>query len=550
MKLTPAFAATLCMLAGTGAALAQESEATKVVPRFERLAPIPADPFYRASSNLATWTYDWSYGGSAYSATIVGSQPGAGVGTTTVPVFIIPVKIEIGTKAFTPTKLQANGVSALANTKASPLFKNLTYTEAGTDVGKTQYIDAIQRAGFWSQTSTDTTWHTLFGKPTVLPLQTIVVPASEGGVHTAFGVSAAIVNINWMDPELQAILAAFPEITPDSVPIFMVYDTYLSDNNGLSGCCIGGYHSAIGAQAYSEFSYIGATGAFWPDVSALSHELGELVMDPFVNNNSPCGILEIGDPLRGRCQLRYLSVHARHHDLSPAGPGPDHLLRCAADHVAGKPRDIPGNPAQRLPERQLRLSAGSAAPHDARRLCGAIAGGSGRRKVDDLDLVGTERLAQEAASHPRKARHIVGREPAHPAARPRTLRLRGDLAQQGSCRRRRRIHDCDLRWQYAADRVDQQRKMRAAQHQRVRRVGSAEQRLEIAPRHGDRDPPSVQPSSASATNSEQAAAVTRAWGLSRRSPPGTRRRRSWPRWQSRRCGPNALPRPQPRRPDR
>jgi hypothetical protein len=62
---------------------------------------------------------------------------------------------------------------------------------------------------------------------------------------------------------------------------------------------IGGYHSYDGVNAYSVFSYISVSGDFAEDVAALSHELGELVMDPFTDNNSPCGILEVGDPLEG-----------------------------------------------------------------------------------------------------------------------------------------------------------------------------------------------------------------------------------------------------------
>ena len=44
-------------------------------------------------------------------------------------------------------------------------------------------------------------------------------------------------------------------------------------------------------------------GAFSQDVSALSHEIGEWADDPLVvnisGNNTPCGILENGDPLEG-----------------------------------------------------------------------------------------------------------------------------------------------------------------------------------------------------------------------------------------------------------
>jgi hypothetical protein len=44
-------------------------------------------------------------------------------------------------------------------------------------------------------------------------------------------------------------------------------------------------------------------GAFSQDVSALSHEIGEWADDPltvnFNGNNTPCGILEVGDPEEG-----------------------------------------------------------------------------------------------------------------------------------------------------------------------------------------------------------------------------------------------------------
>jgi hypothetical protein len=80
----------------------------------------------------------------------------------------------------------------------------------------------------------------------------------------------------------------------------------LSENSGTSGCCIGGYHSCTGTQAYAEFSYIGTAGAFAEDVAALSHEVGEWMDDPETNNtNVPalCGedgnrsqILEVSDP--------------------------------------------------------------------------------------------------------------------------------------------------------------------------------------------------------------------------------------------------------------
>ncbi len=75
----------------------------------------------------------------------------------------------------------------------------------------------------------------------------------------------------------------------------MATDTYWTQG----GCCIGGYHSANGQQSYSVFTYIDHPGDFAQDVSALSHEIGEWMDDPLTNggNGTPCGILEVGDPL-------------------------------------------------------------------------------------------------------------------------------------------------------------------------------------------------------------------------------------------------------------
>ena len=98
-------------------------------------------------------------------------------------------------------------------------------------------------------------------------------------------------------------ILAHPEITPDSLPIFITDDTYLTAGSPiLNNCCIGGYHSANGPQAYSHFTFIRVPGDFSQDVAALSHEVGEWMDDPGVKgafNPVACGILEVGDPEEG-----------------------------------------------------------------------------------------------------------------------------------------------------------------------------------------------------------------------------------------------------------
>jgi hypothetical protein len=93
------------------------------------------------------------------------------------------------------------------------------------------------------------------------------------------------------------------KLNPGVLPLFITYDTYLTEVP-LEGCCIGGYHSANGSQpggqTYSYTTYVDDPGSFAQDVSAMSHELGEWMDDPFVDNNVNCldnSIMEVGDPL-------------------------------------------------------------------------------------------------------------------------------------------------------------------------------------------------------------------------------------------------------------
>ena len=121
------------------------------------------------------------------------------------------------------------------------------------------------------------------------------MPSTYGLVTTAFGTKVIEASINWFDPKIAAMITKLG-IPSNALPLFVTTQTYLLQNK-RSGCCIGGYHSYTGSQAYSHFTYIQTAGAFAQDVSALSHELAEWMDDPTTNNNSACGIYEVGDPL-------------------------------------------------------------------------------------------------------------------------------------------------------------------------------------------------------------------------------------------------------------
>jgi len=241
---------------------------------------------------LPTWQFTYTYSGKNYSDQFVGTNPTGGA-STTVPVYIIPVKLVKGKKVNAdPLAVLSNGRTVVQNTIDSPIFDSTTtYKLGSTTVGTTQYEDAFQRASLWSTVSGKTGYHVLLGTPTVEPEQTLKV-GSNGKVATDFGVQVINADINWFDGKIQPMLTKF-SIPANALPIFITTQAYLTSG----GCCIGGYHSYTGTQAYSMFTYIQKAGTFSQDVSALSHEVGEWLDDPETNNNSPCGIYEVGDPL-------------------------------------------------------------------------------------------------------------------------------------------------------------------------------------------------------------------------------------------------------------
>ena len=241
------------------------------------------------------------------------------------------------------------------NTLVSPIFDSTTtYTQGGVDVGTTQYIDAFQRANFWGTVKTDTNSHLLLSA-TVLAEQTLSPSRSYGKTGSPFGFTAGEVDINWFDAQLPGIISKLG-IQPNTFPIFLTYDVYLTENGG---CCIGGYHSSEGSvsnpQSYAEATYVDHPGAFSQDVSALSHEVGEWADDPLTvnynGNNTPCGILEVGDPLENNRELWRVSLHAARVHLQSAGPGDSALLWSAAEYIGEQLVHVPGRIAYCVSER-------------------------------------------------------------------------------------------------------------------------------------------------------------------------------------------------------
>jgi hypothetical protein len=257
----------------------------------------PTVPFY---------SEHFSFGGTTYPYTSVGTDPRTSTATTTVPVTFIPVKIVEASGAF------AYPTGAISKTTGSALFHNSSTT------GGTQYGDATLRASYNSYVKAlASKWHVLLGSPATTALQTIKVPSADGTVYPDFAGTGSFLalNVNWYANTLAALAA---KVSPKSLVIFLTYDTTGCSNVANRNTCgIGGFHTAFttstGTHTFAWASWLDTAvfGTSAADTAAMSHEVAEWLNDPFVNDRVPrwsvpsepqygCNSsFEVGDPLVG-----------------------------------------------------------------------------------------------------------------------------------------------------------------------------------------------------------------------------------------------------------
>ncbi|MBV9571208.1 MAG: hypothetical protein JO056_08210 [Alphaproteobacteria bacterium] len=258
--------------------------------------------------------------------TMIGPDPTRNNATTTIPFQIVPVIMTytlFGNQKFDPTVDQySDGETVMQNFQTSPLLtSDIDFKSGGVDLGNTQYIDAYQRGNFYKKRvkKGNTNYHVVLGSPTVLAPLNISVGAGQGVVETnPFGAQlVGTYGFGAMDSKITGYISTHSEITPDKFVFFVTHNVFLTSG----GCCIGGYHSAThaqpGGQTYGYTTFITESGSFSQDVSAASHEIGEWMDDPFIDNRVGCtdnSILENGDPLVGKAN--YGSIHYLAHGFN------------------------------------------------------------------------------------------------------------------------------------------------------------------------------------------------------------------------------------------
>jgi hypothetical protein len=233
-----------------------------------------------ASGGLQFYTAKYTSFGKANPFNIVGTDPALGAGTTTIPTVIVPIKL-----TFANTRV-LDGTNQVLATENSPLFLAADYTTGGTDIGVTQYGDAIQRAEFWNLPGfSPAGYHVLLGAPTIAPTVSISVPAGKG--NTFGGGFLGVIDPGFFDAQLNALV---PSFAPNTLPIFLTDNVFEGAGGLIQNCCILGYHASEGppiatAHTWIYDSYV-RTGTFNGnvilDVQVLTHEVSEWMNDPFV----------------------------------------------------------------------------------------------------------------------------------------------------------------------------------------------------------------------------------------------------------------------------
>jgi hypothetical protein len=254
--------------------------------------------------------------GKTYNYQIVGADPRTSKVTTKVS--YVPIVLVItfadGT-VLDPTQPGCNDTVSVADRFfKGPNFVKTPLTSNGTNVGKVQVTDGFQRAELWNAIASHTKWHTVL-KPAVTPIIVkINAPTgskTQAGVCTGKNHNIGEIDINAYDNIVTGLATTYATTT--QVPVVLSYNTF--ETSG--GCCILGYHNAFGRSGGTQVYAVGAyndAGIFGTtpieDIHAWTHEIGELLNDPFVNNGTPAwghvgqvggcqNNFEVGDPLTG-----------------------------------------------------------------------------------------------------------------------------------------------------------------------------------------------------------------------------------------------------------
>src|SRR5205823_14052842 len=128
---------------------------------------------FPAHAQDAVPTFQRTIGGASY--TIVGRDPAQG-GSTTIPTVLVPITLSFESRMTAGKPFIMDARPYVAEVLNSPIFSSVAFPSGGA----TQYADAMLRSTFAKSDD----WHTLLGKPQVMPVN-ITIPIGYGYVLTS-----------------------------------------------------------------------------------------------------------------------------------------------------------------------------------------------------------------------------------------------------------------------------------------------------------------------------------------------------------------------------
>jgi hypothetical protein len=252
-----------------------------------------------------------------YKGHIVGSNPFQGPAKTiNLTVGLIPVRLTFPARpapspggfptpqiVFDPTQPSCvDGKSGLEIAKNSPVFNQSEYVVNGVKIGRTQYVDAFERANFW-QDGRAADYHMLFLLK-VLPRVDVTVPLSEGSAFEGGCFENNSLNLgnmrqSWFDDYVRKTLlpdlVARGLVNAEMLPVLYLDTVTMTPDNDPEGA-VYNYHYGMESkdkmQFYSvvTFNADGTTppssGEPAPD-EPLADELVNWVSNPYNSNQTP-----------------------------------------------------------------------------------------------------------------------------------------------------------------------------------------------------------------------------------------------------------------------
>ena len=249
-----------------------------------------------------------------YSYRIAGKDPAQSNTTTNILYKPIALRVHFPNGTVLDPSKPACGdtVSVVKRAFGGPNFRRIALTSNGASVGTVQITDGFQRAEFWKILK-GPNYHTVLksvGAPTIVDVNAPDGSLLDRGMCPGRGHKVGRVDVDALNATMMRLAKTLTR--PNQIALFITYNVfefYLQPSRGP----IGGFHSSFrangGTHVYTIATY-NDKGIFkkpaMADVNALTHELGDLLDDPFPLSDTKINLVPpwggVGQVPKGKCQ--------------------------------------------------------------------------------------------------------------------------------------------------------------------------------------------------------------------------------------------------------